>query len=93
MLEEFLKDYEALKHRVEVLEMAKAQEEDDPCRDLPEVLKVEDVMKFLGIGKSTAYEFMGRYGFRFGKTVRITRRQLRSGMNEQREEKNETERR
>lgn len=93
MLEEFQKDYEALKHRVEVLEMAKAQEEDDPCRDLPEVLKVEDVMKFLDIGKSTAYEFMGRYGFRLGKIVRITRRQLRIGMNEQQEEKHENERR
>lgn len=89
MLEEFLKEYEALKHRVEVLEMAKAQEEDDPCRDLPEVLKVEDVMKFLDIGKSSAYELMGRHGFRLGKTVRITRCQLRRWMNGQKEEHGE----
>ena len=53
---------------------------DDPCKDLPNILDVHAVMIFLGYGKTKSYELMRQEGFSFGNTVRITRSQLRDWM-------------
>lgn len=72
-----------MESRVKALEAKKAESpviNDDPCKDLPNILNVNDIMIFLGYGKTKAYELMRKEGFSFGNTVRITRSQLRNWM-------------
>jgi len=53
---------------------------------LPPVLKVGDLAKFLGIGKSSAYELTHRQDFpviRLGRVIRISRDGLRKWIEKQ----------
>jgi excisionase family DNA binding protein len=47
-----------------------------PIEELPQFLSVLQVQKYLGIGRSAAYEFARQNGVRIGRTVRIPRQAI-----------------
>lgn len=74
MLEDFLKDYSDLKKRVEILEST--PRDLDVYKDLPPVLTATDLVNFLHIGMSKAYEVLDLIGFKVVKSKRCTKTKL-----------------
>lgn len=74
MLEDFNRDYEDLKRRVEVLESK--QSEMDDYNDLPPVLTADDLIDFLHIGTTKAYEILDLIGFKVVRSKRCTKTKL-----------------
>ena len=66
MLEDFNRDYEELKRRVSALESRPL--ELDIYKDLPPVLTADDLIDFLHIGTTKAYEILDLIGFK-GRAV------------------------
>ena len=71
MLEDFNRDYEELKRRVEVLESK--QSEMDDYKDLPPVLTASDIKDFLKVGTTKAYEILKKIGIEIGGVKRCTK--------------------
>lgn len=74
MLEDFNRDYEELKRRVEILESRPFKL--DIYKDLPPVLTADDLIKFLHIGTTKAYEILDLIGFKVVRTKRCTKTKL-----------------
>jgi len=74
LLEDFNRDYEELKRRVEILESRPFKL--DIYKDLPPVLTADDLIKFLHIGTTKAYEILDLIGFKVVRTKRCTKTKL-----------------
>ena len=47
-----------------------------PFDALPQFLTVDEVSKWLAVGRTTAYEIAGKFGVRFGRSIRVPRESL-----------------
>ena len=74
MLEDFNRDYEELKRRVSALESRPL--ELDIYKDLPPVLTADDLIDFLHIGTTKAYEILDLIGFKVARSKRCTKTKL-----------------
>jgi excisionase family DNA binding protein len=48
-----------------------------PVAELPQYLTVDELMRYMSIGRSSAYAFAREHGVRIGRLVRIPREALR----------------
>ena len=54
-----------------------------PVDQLPQFLTIEEVMTYLDIGRSSAYQFARQHGKRFGRLIRVPRDALTMAANGQ----------